>query len=46
MTLDEQAIYWHELYGSFRRAGFVPAEALTLVATALQANTLAAAMTR
>lgn len=44
MTLDDQAIYWHELYMSFVKAGFGMAEALTLTCTALQANVMAAAL--
>lgn len=37
MTLDETAIYYHEMYESFVRAGFSEDQALSIVVAAVTA---------
>lgn len=43
MTLDESAIYYHEVYESFRRAGFEDGHALFLAAEAMKISMLISA---
>lgn len=46
MTLDEQAVYYHECFVSLQRAGFTPEQALTLVCAHMHGNTIGALMLR
>jgi hypothetical protein len=38
LTLDETAVHLHELYSSFKRAGFTPEEALELLKAMIANN--------
>lgn len=43
MTLNETAVYYHELFESFVRAGFSEIQAMMIVVAAISASVQAAA---